>query len=208
MDWRANSSEKDMNGSIYEIVLYSVADPAAGDEARAGIGRHLQALPGLRGYLPLVDAENPAKRADLVQWASLDAAKDAAKVVQTHQNFTSFMSTIASVEAMGHFQGQAGAAIGVSAGGIEVGFFRLKPDVSEAQARAAHAKAIESHLSRQPGWIAEYFVRFDEGLYLDLLLAESRPRAEAICRLWYDHPDCRAFVALVQDVDMKFGQAI
>lgn len=197
-----------MNTPVYELVLYSASDAREADRARAEVHKRVRALPGFRSYLPLTNVNDPTKRADVVQWASLEAAKAAAETVQRHTDFVPFMRSVASVDRMAHFRMQPGTSADDITGGVEVGFFRLKEGVTEAQARAAHAKAVDGYLSTQPGWVAEYFVRFDDGLYLDLLLAESRERAEAICRLWHDHPDCLAFASLVEDVDVKFGSAI
>lgn len=194
-----------MNAPVYELVLYSSNDAREADRARTEAHHLIRALPGFRSYLPLTNVNDPTKRADVVQWATLEAAKAAAEAVQGRADFIPFLSTVASVDQMAHFRAQPGASASGVVGGVEVGFFRLNVGVTEAQARAAHAKAVDGYLSSQPGWVAEYFVRFDDGLYLDLLLAESRERAEAICRLWYDHPDCLAFVSLVADADMRFG---
>jgi hypothetical protein len=197
-----------MTTPVYELVLYSASDALEADRARADARERVRALPGFRSYLALTNVNDPTKRADVVQWASLETAAAAAEAVQRHADFAPFMRSVASVDRMAHFRAQQGTSEAESPAGVEVGFFRLKVGVTETQARAAHAKAVDGYLSKQPGWIAEYFVRFDGGLYLDLLLAESRERAEAICGLWRDHPDCLDFVSLVEDVDMKFGSAI
>jgi hypothetical protein len=197
-----------MTTSAYEIVLYAIDDVAQADRARAGVRDHLRDFAGFRRYTPLINARDPSKRADIVEWASLADAEAAAEAVPNHPELAPFMKTIASVDRIGHFLPQSAAAGSPFAGGVEVAFFRLKPGVTETQAHTAHQKAVRDILSAQPGWIAEYFVRFDDCLYLDLLLAESRERAEALCRLWYDHPDCLAFANLVEVVDMKFGGVI
>lgn len=92
--------------------------------------------------------------------------------------------------------------------GIEIGRFRLKQGVSEDQARAAHEKAISRFLSRQSGWHAEYMVRFEEGLYADILEAKSRERAQEICAMWIGQEDCEAFLALIEPLDMSFGSVL
>ncbi len=197
-----------MDNAVYEVVIYSANEATVADEARADIQTRVQALPGFRSYLPLTDVNDPTRRADVVQCASHEAAKAAAEAVNNHEDFSPFVSTVTSLIMMGHFRAQWGTATSKPGAGVEISFFRLKRGVTEFQARTAHAKAVDGFLSRQQGWITEHFVQFDDGLYLDLLLAESRERAEAICGLWHHHPDCTAFVALVEDVDMKFGRVI
>jgi heme-degrading monooxygenase HmoA len=197
-----------MSTPVYELVLYSASDALEADRVRADTRERVRALPGFRSYLALTNVSDPTKRADVVQWASLETAAAAAEAVQNHAEFVPFMRSVASVDRMAHFRAQHRTSDVEVAGGVELGFFRLKVGVTEAQARAAHFKAVDGYLSKQPGWIAEYFVRFDGGLYLDLLLAESRERAEAICGLWRNHPDCLDFVSLIEDVDMSFGSAI
>lgn len=197
-----------MSKPVYEIVLYSTEDASGADRERARMRKHVRALPGFRSYLPLTRVTDAMQRADVVQWESLEAAKAAAAAVRLDTKFAPFLSTVAAVDRMGHFEAQSGAVESEFVGGVEIGFFRLKAGVTEAQAREAHAKAVDGYLSMQPGWIAEHFVRFDDGLYLDLLLAATQERAEAICRLWRDHPDCLAFAALVEDVNMRFGRVV
>ena len=48
-------------------------------------------------------------------------------------------------------------------------------------------------------------MRLDDGLFMDLAFAESRDRAEAICRGWSGQPECDAFLALVAPEAMRFG---
>ncbi len=198
-----------MQQPIYEVVVYSSTNAEAADAARAAILSKVRALPGFMSFLPLVGSDDANDRADIVTWASSEAAKAAAKAVGSHPDFALFTASVAKLKTTGYFRAQWAAASAASGFclGVEVSFFLLRPGVPEAEARAAHAKAVDGYLSHQPGWIAEHFVTFDGGLYLDLLLAETRERAEAICGLWRDHPDCQHFVSLVQDVDMKFGSA-
>jgi hypothetical protein len=92
--------------------------------------------------------------------------------------------------------------------GIEIGRFRLKPGVSENQARAAHETAVSRFLSRQSGWRAEYMVRFDEGIYADILVAGSREQAQEICAMWIGQEDCEAFLAMIEPLDMSFGSVL
>jgi hypothetical protein len=203
---QVNTKEIGMTLPVYELVLYTTKNGEEANHARAKARDHIRALSGFQSYLPLTNLTDPTQRADIVRWATIEAAQAAAVAVQNRAEFIPFMDSIASVDAMGHFQAQSGVTFDAFRGGVEVGFFRLKAGITEAQARQAHAKAVDGYLSIQPGWVAQYFIRLDDGLYLDLLFSDSRERAEALCRLWYDHPDCMAFAALVEDVQMQFGR--
>jgi hypothetical protein len=92
--------------------------------------------------------------------------------------------------------------------GIELARFRLKPGVGEAQACAAHRRAVSRFLSRQRGWCTEVMVRLEDGIYADILTAESQTRAQEICAMWLGQEDCEAFLALIEPLDMSFGQVV
>jgi hypothetical protein len=197
---------KTMSNPIVELVTYRVHDVATANAARAAALPRIQAMPGFLSYEPLVAVADPTHRADVVTWASMDAAKAAAKSVMSDPNLAPFMASIAEVSSMAHFARQWPTGPVVTAGlGIEVSFFRLKPGVSEADARAAHRAAVDGHIAHQDGWLGEWMITYGGGLYGDLLLARDQPTAEAICRTWHGNASCEAFVALVEDVDMSFG---
>lgn len=191
---------------IYEIVVYSATEEGAADAARAAVRTKIESLPGFIGFMPMKGAEDGTRRADIAIWSSLDAAKAAAGEVGSDPGFAPFLSSIAKVDSMGHFVPQWPVPQALSTGqGIEIGRFRLKPGFSEADARAAHRHAIDTFMSRQAGWLAEYMVRFADGTYADVLIAESQARAEAICAMWHGQPACEAFVAMVDVSDLAFG---
>lgn len=197
-----------MQGSTYEVVIYETTDSSNADHARREVQSKISALPGFRSYLPLVHRDDPTRRADIVEWDTFEAAHAAAASLPSNPDFAPFLATIASVASMGHYVRQDPTSASEPSIGVEIGFFRLRDGVTEAEARAAHARAVNGFLSHQPGWIAERLVKFDGGLYVDLLFAVSEERARAICDLWHGHDDCRRFASMVEDVDMKFGTSV
>lgn len=195
-----------MSDPIVELVTYRVHDIATANTARAAVLPHIQAMPGFVSYEPLVSVADPANRADVVTWASLAHAEAAGQSVMSDPNLAPFMASIAEVSSMTHFARQWPTGPVISAGfGIEVSFFRLKPGVTEAQARAAHRAAIDGHIARQAGWLGEWMISFGDGLHGELLIARDQPTTEAIRRTWNGNPLSEAFAALVEAVDMRFG---
>lgn len=92
--------------------------------------------------------------------------------------------------------------------GFEIGRFRLKPGVTEAQLIAASRDMEATHLQRQPGFVSHHVVRLDDGLYLDLVFAASRADAERICGSWLGQAQCEAFLALIAPESMLFGTVL
>lgn len=92
--------------------------------------------------------------------------------------------------------------------GFELGRFRLKAGVQEAQLIAA-SRAMESrHLAHQDGFGSHYVVALGDGRYLDVVLATSQEAAERICASWLGQPDCEAFLALIEAESIEFGRIL
>lgn len=82
-------------------------------------------------------------------------------------------------------------------GGMEFASFRLKPGVSETALRTA-AAAVEQHLlQHQPGFISHALLRGDDDVYIDMVLADSREHAIAICEKWPDNAHGSHFLSLI-----------
>jgi hypothetical protein len=90
--------------------------------------------------------------------------------------------------------------------GIEVGRFRLKPDVDEALMRQTYQTMVRQYLSQQAGWVNQYLVKLSDGVFIDLAFAQSQEAAVAICASWQGQPLCDAFVAMIEPVSMEFGE--
>ena len=190
-----------------EIVTYQVSVLDEADAQRAGAKEIASGLPGFSGWLPLADAETRALRADLVVWATPEAAAEAARKVGSGDDFAPFRATISAFGTMGHFALPAGGLPMMQAGeGMELGRFRLRPGVTEEKLREAHAQMIERHLSRQAGWRGQRLAKLEDGSWFDMAFAATPDHARAICESWAGNADCSAFLALIEPISMEFGQ--
>lgn len=88
----------------YEVVLYTVPDPAAADAERARVEQHLRSIPGFVGWTKLIDVADATKRVDIVVWRSLAEAEAAGRQVQSDPRFAAFMASIGSVERFAHYR--------------------------------------------------------------------------------------------------------
>lgn len=96
----------------------------------------------------------------------------------------------------------------ISGNGVEVGRFRLKPGIEESEMRHAYDAMVASFLSLQPGWCRQHLLKLDDGSYIDLAVADTPARAQAICAGWQGQPDCDAFLALIEPLDLTFGSVL
>ncbi len=189
-----------------EIVTYQVSSVPEADAERQGAREIASGFPGFSGWLPLADAETGEQRADLVVWATPEAAADAAAKVGSGDDFAPFRGTISAFGTMGHFALPVGGLPMMQEGdGMELGRFRPRPGVTGDMLLAAHARMIESHLSRQVGWRGQRLVELADGSWLDLPFAASPNQARAICESWAGNADCDAFLALIKPISMEFG---
>lgn len=190
-----------------EIVTYQVGSVPDADAQRQSAIALAAQLPGFAGWLPLADTESGAQRADLVVWADQAAAKRAAGAVGSGEDFAPFRATISAFGAMGHFALPLGGLPLMQGGdGVELGRFRLRPEVTESMLRRAHARMVERHLSRQPGWRGQRLMQLEDGIWLDLAFAASPDQARAICQSWAGNADCDAFLSLIDPISMEFGR--
>lgn len=195
-----------MTTPCYEIVTYTVADARKADAARTTAQEQLRTFPGFIAWATFTGADNADARVDLVAWRSLEDAHSAAKKVGSHPEFADFRSSVSNVVSMEHYVLPTTAPHPVASGnGLEIGRFRLKAGVSEADMRSAHTAMVERHLAAQPGWRRQHLVKLDDGVFLDLAFADARVRAETICASWSGQADCEAFLALIEDESMEFG---
>ena len=91
-------------------------------------------------------------------------------------------------------------------GGIEFAFFRLQPGVSEGDLAAIAHRVDAEFMAGRDGILAHFVVKGDNGLYADVVLADSRERAEQVCALWTEHAATLAFIELLEpeSIDMSF----
>lgn len=198
-----------MTTPYYEIVTYTVSDTAKADSARATARALLASFSGFLHWSEFSGAEDDTARVDLVAWASKADAHAAAKAVGTSPEFAGFRASVANLVSMQHYRLPVAEPHPVVSGsGIEIGRFRLKAGVSEAEMRNIHAKMVEHHLAHQPGWRRQHLVKLDGEVFVDLAFADSRGRAEGICAGWVGQADCDAFLVLIEPVSMEFGTVL
>ncbi|NLR76278.1 hypothetical protein [Leeia aquatica] len=89
--------------------------------------------------------------------------------------------------------------------GVEWSRFRLRPGVTEAQLMSAAQKVVDGLLRHQPGFQGHAVLRDGEGGYIDLLLADSEARAQALCGMWVSHPACADYLALLEPDSVQLG---
>lgn len=92
--------------------------------------------------------------------------------------------------------------------GFEIGRFRLQPGATESALMAAAKQMEVHHLHAQDGFIDHQVIRLDDGLYLDLVVAQNRQAAERICGSWVGQPHCEAFLALIAPESIQFGDIL
>ncbi|PZU88903.1 MAG: hypothetical protein DI528_04230 [Shinella sp.] len=85
--------------TIFEIAICTITDGEQTEKARKAV-RH---YPGFISWQALTANDRPEQIADIVEWASREAAEAAAEKVRTDPAFAPYMAAIASVSLMQHF---------------------------------------------------------------------------------------------------------
>ncbi len=85
--------------------MYVVHESALGGlaEASAAMGAFLATRAGFLRRSVHPDAKVPCRIMDIVEWASLEEAEQAALAAEKEESVSSFMLAIASIDLMGHF---------------------------------------------------------------------------------------------------------
>nr|WP_295375278.1 hypothetical protein [Pseudoxanthomonas sp.] len=197
------------NPLCYEIVTYRVDDAHAADLSRNSTRDRVKHYPGFIAWTPLTASGDALERVDLVAWRSNDDAKAAAQRVGNAPEFAEFRASINTLVHMGHYsQSAVGTREMVPGHGVEIGHFRLKPGIDESTMRQAYSAMVETHLSGQPGWCRQHLIKLEDGSFIDLALADSRERSQALCAGWQGQPSCEAFLALIEPASMRFGELL
>lgn len=196
-----------MTNPVQEIVLYQVTDPATFDIVRNAALDRVRHLPGWMGWHHLADVNDPAMRADLVSWRDEAAAGAAGDIVGRAVEFAPFRDAIARVEHFGHYRTIGGLAPAPAAGqGIELGRFCLREGIDPGDMREAYHAMVRDYLSQQVGWRGQFLIDLGMRHYVDVALADTQERAEAICASWQGNPLCETFLAHICDAEMAFGR--
>ncbi|MBP7580934.1 MAG: hypothetical protein KA757_07980 [Vogesella sp.] len=81
--------------------------------------------------------------------------------------------------------------------GCEFATFRAADGVKPEQLLAASQRMRQQFLQLQHGFIDNALLQGDDGLWADVVLADSRASAEAICQLFMQNEACLAYLALI-----------
>lgn len=81
--------------------------------------------------------------------------------------------------------------------GCEFATFRAADGVTPEQLLAASQRVLQQFLQQQPGFIEHALLQGDDGLWADVVLADSRASAETICQLFMQNEACLAYLALI-----------
>ncbi len=89
--------------TIFEIAICTVTDGEQAEKARKAAMEAVRRYPGFISWQALTANDRPDQIADIVEWASREAADAAAEKVRTDPAFAPYMAAIASVSLMQHF---------------------------------------------------------------------------------------------------------
>ena len=81
--------------------------------------------------------------------------------------------------------------------GCEFATFRAADGVTPDQLLAASQRVRQQFLLLQPGFVEHALLQGDDGLWADVVLADSRTNAEAICQRFMQNEACLAYLALI-----------
>ena len=85
-----------------------------------------------------------------------------------------------------------------SFGGCEIAMFRPRAGVSDQALRDACQRMRAEFLSEQAGFIDHALIGRADGMYADVVFADTQADAEAICSLFMQHPACLAYLELIE----------
>lgn len=89
--------------------------------------------------------------------------------------------------------------------GCEFATFRSAPGVSDAQLLAASQRMREEFLQHEAGFVEHALLKGDDGLWADMVLAESHECARRICERFMQHEACLAYLALMAADSARLG---
>lgn len=94
--------------------------------------------------------------------------------------------------------------------GFEFALFKLRDGVDERQL-LEQSLALEEHfLAGQPGLLSRFLLKGKDGLYADVVIADTQNRAEEICQQWMSNRFALEYLELLDhdSVDMSFWTRI
>lgn len=156
---------------------------------------------------------NDGRYADLVTWRDDESAREA------------MSNAVKSSACMAYFalmQVDASPRTGEpiashdersSWGGLEIGMFKARPGVNDAEVQSAAREMAQGLYEGQSGFVEHTLLHNGKGDYIDLLLADNRARAEALCGSWHSTSEpggykaaCQRYLSLIDpsSVQMTF----
>lgn len=98
-------------------------------------------------------------------------------------------------------------------GGMEFSTFRLKPGVSETELFQAIDQMVAGLYAGEVGFLGHALLKGTDGIYVDVIFADSESRAAELCAKWGSGPfapDCLPYVAKIEEgsVKLEFFQRI
>lgn len=88
---------------VFELVRYKVKDVSMATQLRREAMEQVKNLKGFKNYRAISSTEEPNMFADIVEWASLEDAQQAAQDVMNLPQFQAMMGEIENVESMTHY---------------------------------------------------------------------------------------------------------
>jgi len=94
--------------------------------------------------------------------------------------------------------------------GVELGIFKLKEGVSEAEMLEAAKNMEQEFLKKEEGFLGHGVLKGKDGKYVDLAFATSQEKAEEICSKWMGNKFALKYLEFInpETVDMSFWERI
>lgn len=91
-------------------------------------------------------------------------------------------------------------------GGMEFSTFRLQPGVSQAQLRGAVDAMVAGLYDGEPGFLGHALLLGADGVYVDVVFADTADRARALCAKWGTGPFAEACLPYLQAIEPGSAQ--
>lgn len=85
-------------------------------------------------------------------------------------------------------------------GGMEFSTFRLRVGVSEAQLRQSVDEMVAGLYAGEPGFLGHALLRGADGIYVDVVFADTMDRARALCAKWGTGPFAPSCMAYLESI--------
>lgn len=98
-------------------------------------------------------------------------------------------------------------------GGMEFSRFKLKSDVSETELFTSVDKMVEGLYITEEGFLGHALLKGADGIYVDVIFADSQSRAAELCAKWGTGPfapACLPYLEKIEEgsVNLEFFQRV